>query len=300
MNRLRKGLLEKNMVSEDNNSLKDIRPRRRGRLRRNIRTYRSRLQKNVAQNPGAFVAIPSFFTLMNLLCGFAAITQIYEGSFDRAAWLILLAAFFDALDGMMARLTNSTSLFGVELDSLSDIVSFGVAPAFLVYVFGLKELEFLGLIIAALPALCGAVRLARFNVTVEKDGHKPEYFCGLPIPVQAAAIVTLILSLESLQSLPWLQGTSVNTLPLLIPVVAVLAGLMVSNIQFDALPQPSLAYTLKHPFKVMALLLGVVITIIFQQIGLLICIYTYVLYGIGNGAIHIYKMMIKAPGQGSV
>ena len=115
---------------------------RKRRFKHALKPVRSRQH----QRPGrrmSYVAIPSFFTLMNLLCGFGAITQIYEESFDTAAWLILLGAFFDALDGMMARLTNSTSLFGVELDSLSDIVSFGVAPAFLVYVFGLKEYELL-------------------------------------------------------------------------------------------------------------------------------------------------------------
>ena len=236
----------------------------------------------------SYVAIPSFFTLMNLLCGFGALTQIYEGSFDIAAWLILLGAFFDTLDGMMARLTNSTSLFGVELDSLSDIVSFGVAPGFLVYVYGLKDFELLGLLISALPALCGAVRLARFNVTVEKEGEKPEYFCGLPIPVQAAAIVTLILSFDSNE---WFNDIAISPESLLIPLVAVLAGLMVSNIPFDALPKPSYGYVQKHPYKVGALLLGVILTIIFQQTGLLISIFTYVVYGLINGAIQVYNIM---------
>ena len=131
---------------------------KRRRIGQQLKAYRAnRPRKDEKRN--SYVAIPSFFTLMNLLCGFGAITQIYEGHFDRAGWLILLGAFFDALDGMMARLTNSTSLFGVELDSLSDIVSFGVAPAFLVYVFGLKEFDLLGLIVFCAPCVvwCGSI-----------------------------------------------------------------------------------------------------------------------------------------------
>ena len=263
---------------------------KRRRISQQLKAYRaSRPKKSEKRN--SYVAIPSFFTLMNLLCGFGAITQIYEGRFDSAGWLILLAAFFDALDGMMARLTNSTSLFGVELDSLSDIVSFGVAPAFLVYVFGLQKFDLLGLIVSALPALCGAVRLARFNVNVEKSGHKPEYFCGLPIPVQAAAIVTLILTIEKVDGF-W--GLTVSPESLLIPVVAVLAGLMVSNIPFDALPKPSAAYLKKHPFKVVALLLGVLLTITFQHLGLLVSISVYLLYGIIHGVVSTYREVMRA------
>ena len=92
---------------------------------------------------------------------------------------------------MMARIANAVSMFGVELDSLADVVSFGVAPAFLLYEFGLDRLGLFGVIIASLPALCGAVRLARFNV--EFEGEKKDYFSGLPIPVQATFVVAFIL-----------------------------------------------------------------------------------------------------------
>jgi len=262
---------------------------KRRRIGQQLRAYRASRPKR-SEKRNTYVAIPSFFTLMNLLCGFGAITQIYEGRFDSAAWLILLAAFFDALDGMMARLTNSTSPFGVELDSLSDIVSFGVAPAFLVYVFGLNEFDLLGLFVSALPALCGAVRLARFNVNVEQSGDKPEYFCGLPIPVQAAAIVTLILTIEEKDLFSSLNITPES----LIPVVAILAGLMVSNIPFDALPKPSAYYLKKHPFKAGALLLGVILTITFQHIGLLVCIAIYLIYGIIHGVVSTYREVMKA------
>ncbi len=261
------------------------------KLRQKISAYRATRQPR-PRKPIPRVAVPSFFTLMNLLCGFGAITQIFEGKFDMAGWLILLAAFFDALDGMMARLTNSSSLFGVELDSLSDVVSFGVAPGILVYVFGLNEFGLLGLIVSAMPALCGAVRLARFNVDVELEGDKPEFFRGLPIPAQAAAIVTLILNFNDAT---WFNDYSISSLSLLIPFVAVLAGLMVSTIPFDALPKPSATYIREHPYKSGACLLAVFLTIFLQQIGLLISIMAYVIMGLANAAFKVYKAVMNVP-----
>ncbi len=273
-----------------NSGGKSRRPRQR-KLRQKISAYRAtRSPRSRRQIPR--VAVPSFFTLMNLLCGFGGITQIFEGKFDMAGWLILLAAFFDALDGMMARLTNSTSLFGVELDSLSDIVSFGVAPGIFVYVFGLNEFGLLGLIVSALPALCGAVRLARFNVDVELEGDKPEYFRGLPIPAQAAAIITLLLNVNDAT---WFNEYSISSLSLLIPFVAVLAGLMVSTIPFDALPKPSAKYIRNHPYKSAACMVGVLLTIFLQQIGLLIAIMAYVLMGLVNASVKVYRAVMSIP-----
>ncbi len=270
------------------------RKRRQGKqrkLRQKISAYRATRPPR-EKKPIPRVAVPSFFTLMNLLCGFGAIIQIFEGKYDMASWLILMAAFFDALDGMMARLTNSSSLFGVELDSLSDVVSFGVAPGVLVYVFGLSEFGLLGLIVSALPALCGAVRLARFNVDVELEGEKPQYFRGLPIPAQAAALVTMILNFEDAT---WFNEYSISSLSLLIPLVAVLAGLMVSTIPFDALPKPSATYIRKHPYKSLALLVSFLLTIFLQQIGLLISIAAYLAMGIINGALRLYRAVMSVP-----
>lgn len=109
---------------------------------------------------------------MNLFCGFLAIISIAEGRLFFGAWLIVFAGLFDALDGFMARLSNATSQFGIELDSICDVVSFGVAPGFLLYSYGLSELPFVGIILSALTPLCGAVRLARFNVEVQ--GERPD------------------------------------------------------------------------------------------------------------------------------
>jgi CDP-diacylglycerol--serine O-phosphatidyltransferase len=238
-------------------------------------------------------AVPSFFTLMNLFCGYLAITQCMEGRFDHACWLIVVAGFFDALDGMMARLTNGTSLFGVELDSLSDIVSFGVAPGFLVYVFSLKTYGTLGLIVSSLPAICGAVRLARYNVGF--DGEKKEYFQGLPIPMQAIAIVALILNFNDEA---FFYEFSLNNFPVLIPIVFVLSALMISTIKFDAVPRPSATYIRAHPRKAMAYGVAILLLAFLQQIGLLIVLVLYVAYGIGYSLYSLIQKVLSMPTEG--
>jgi len=258
-------------------------------FRARLRAYRAlRRQRGRRSIPRA--AVPSFFTLMNLFSGFLAITQIHEGRFDHACWLIVLAGFFDMLDDMLARLTNGTSAFGVELDSLSDIVSFGVAPAYLAYAFSLKEFGALGLIIAAMPAVCGAVRLARFNV--QFDGEKREYFQGLPIPAQAATLVALILNAEGIDLL---ERLTPGNFPILIPIVFVLSALMVTTIPFDAIPRPSLAYLRRHPQKSTAYGLALLLIIFLQQIGLLLVLTAYILHGIGRAIYNLVQAILNTP-----
>ncbi|RMF60547.1 MAG: CDP-diacylglycerol--serine O-phosphatidyltransferase [Bacteroidetes bacterium] len=263
--------------------------RRQRRFRQRLRAYREkRYGRGRRQIPRA--AVPSFFTLMNLFSGFVAIAQVFEGRLEHACWFIVLAGFFDLLDGMVARLANGTSLFGVELDSLSDVVSFGVAPGFLVYVFGLREFGLLGLVVAALPAICGAVRLARFNATWE--GEKKDYFLGLPIPVQAIVVVTLILNVNDAS---WFNQYSLNNLSILIPIIVVLSGLMVSTIRFDAVPKPSARYIRTHPRKSAAYVLALLVVIFLQQIGLLVVLAAYLLHGIGRSGYHVVRAILATP-----
>ena len=252
-------------------------------FRKRLRTYRSR-RRGRLRRPIPAVAVPSFFTLMNLFSGFLSITQTMAGNYEQACWLVVLAAFFDVLDGLMARITNSASLFGVELDSLADIVSFGLAPSVLVYAYGLSDAGMLGVIASALPAICGAVRLARFNVTF--DGEKKEHFSGLPIPTAAAFIIALILNVEDTQVF---HQFSVNNLSLLFPIVIVLGGLMVSNVPFDAMPNPTPRYIRQHRLKFGLYLTGLILTIVFQQIGLLIALTGYLIQGIGMAFVHFVR-----------
>jgi CDP-diacylglycerol---serine O-phosphatidyltransferase len=234
-------------------------------------------------------AVPSFFTLMNLFAGFVAVVQIHEGRFVSACWLVVLAGVFDLFDGMMARLTRSQSAFGVELDSLADVVSFGLVPSYLVYVFGLSEQGLFGILVAALPALCGAVRLARFNVLF--TGEKSSSFSGLPIPMQAATVVALVLNVERND----FQLYSPGGLNLLVPAVVVLAGLMVSTIPFDSGPRPSAFYVRAHPWRTMFYTACVVAVIVLQEVGLLVALASYLVLGIGEAALRFVRVVRRTP-----
>jgi CDP-diacylglycerol--serine O-phosphatidyltransferase len=220
---------------------------------------------------------------MNLLCGFLALTQVLEGAFVMSCWLIVLAAFFDLLDGMMARLTDAKSPFGVQLDSLSDIVSFGVAPSFLMYAYAFESSGPLGMIVAALPALCGSVRLARYNMNAETDDQ--EGFEGLPIPGQAVAIVALILAAENSE---WGAYLALDSLQVLLPIVVVLSGLMVSSIRFDSIPIPTVEYLRVHPKKTTAYALAGLLIVGLQEFGLVVVLALYLSQGIGQA---IYQLI---------
>jgi len=246
------------------------------RIRRRLAAYRASRQGRVRRRLSP-AAVPSFFTLMNLFSGFMALIQTFEGNLQNAVWLIVLAGFFDVLDGMMARLTTGTSLFGVELDSLADIVSFGVAPSFAVYVFGLKDAGGVGLIVSSLPAVCGAVRLARFNI--QFDGEKRDYFRGLPIPAQAAALMTLMLAVHDVE---WFERFGPSGMSILVPAVIVLSGLMISTIRFDTIPRPSARYLRAHPRKALLYSVALVLLLTLQQVGLLVVMAGYLAIGVGR------------------
>jgi CDP-diacylglycerol--serine O-phosphatidyltransferase len=228
--------------------------------------------------------VPSFFTLMNLFSGFLSIIQVSEGRFTYAAWLIVLAGFFDLLDGLSARLTQGQSDFGIQLDSLSDVVSFGVAPSFLVFRFGLDQFGMPGLMIAALPAISGAVRLARFNVVA--DGQKRPYYEGLPIPVQASVIVTFILTFEDPS---WFDGFALGILSVLIPMVVITSALMVTSVHFTAIPKLTSGALQRRPYAVAGFGLGLLLTLIFQAEGLFTAMIGYILINVGRSIFSFIK-----------
>jgi CDP-diacylglycerol--serine O-phosphatidyltransferase len=131
--------------------------------------------------------VPSIFTLANMFCGYYAIIKAFKHQFEWAVMLVVIAGVLDSLDGRIARLTGSTSDFGKELDSLTDFLSFGVAPALILYHWGFKDLGRTGWLFAFLLPVAGAMRLARFNVLAGKVDKR--YFVGLPIPAAGAAAV---------------------------------------------------------------------------------------------------------------
>ena len=279
-------------MAESNRPHRATRPRKH-RPERKQRQFRRRLRAYRQGRPPRRVpraAVPSFFTLMNLFSGFLAVIQVFEGNVTYACWLIVLAGFFDVLDGMMARLTNGQSLFGVELDSLADVVSFGVAPSFLVYVFGLSDFGTLGLLIASLPAICGAVRLARFNVNF--DGEKKDFFEGLPIPGQAMAMVAVVMNYETVAAL---TSPQTNDLTPLVPIVFVLSGLMLTNIDFDAVPKPTALYFRTHSIKATAFIMALIVTLVWIPEGLLLSLAAYLALGIGRSVYRVGREVWETP-----
>ncbi|HEY3451598.1 MAG TPA: CDP-diacylglycerol--serine O-phosphatidyltransferase [Myxococcales bacterium] len=140
--------------------------------------------------------VPNAVTLANITFGFLSIVASAQGRFQHACYLVFFAALCDMLDGRLARMLNATSKFGMELDSLSDAISFGVAPAFLVYLSSLKDLGAAGLAISVLFTLCGVLRLARFNVTTSELSKFT--FLGCPIPAAAGYLLSMVMVRESM------------------------------------------------------------------------------------------------------
>lgn len=231
------------------------------------------------------IIVPSFFTLMNLFCGFLAIISISEGRLFFGAWLIVFAGLFDALDGFMARLSNATSQFGIELDSISDVVSFGVAPGFLLYSFGLNSLPFVGIILSALPPLCGAVRLARYNVDVQDSS--PDYFKGLPIPAQAIMIAAFYLTFFDRLELFMDFKNGINAV--LIPLIILLSFIMVSTIPFDKIPSFDKKSIKKYKGRLFLFIFYGFLILFLQEVGLMIVFSAFILKGIALGAITFWK-----------
>jgi CDP-diacylglycerol--serine O-phosphatidyltransferase len=199
--------------------------------------------------------VPSLFTVLNMFCGFLSIIEASKGQFQSASWFIILAAGFDALDGIMARITRSSSEFGVEIDSLSDVISFGAAPAFLVYQAHLHLLGGFGILLSSLLMVFAGLRLARFNVQLV--GFEKDHFSGLPTPVSAIATASFMLNFWSVTSglqpvaaalLPWMCGG--------------LALLMVSKVKYDTLPRFSRRAVRREPWKFVFLILAVIVVFV--------------------------------------
>lgn len=198
--------------------------------------------------------IPNLFTLANLFCGFASIVASFEGNLKGAAFLIIMSGVFDMLDGVVARITKSTSEFGVELDSLCDAVSFGVGPSVMLWVAFFHEWHNWGLLLASLPAMAGVLRLARFNVQLTSMEDKL-YFRGMPIPAGAFTIVSYVYLWHGSDILP------PDWKPAAIVFVTLLTALaMVSTIKYDNVPRPSMRSIRQRPVVFSVFFAGIVAT----------------------------------------
>ncbi|HEY2509931.1 MAG TPA: CDP-diacylglycerol--serine O-phosphatidyltransferase [Polyangiaceae bacterium] len=180
--------------------------------------------------------LPNIITLSSIFCGFDSIRLSGSASGDddfyRAALLIIFALFFDMLDGRVARLTKTQSAFGLQIDSLADVVSFGVAPAMLVYRWSLYRLPVAGLVVSFVFCAAGAVRLARFNVLSMGEGGKPtkpsKYIVGLPVPGAAGVLISLVIANHAIAG--GLSGP--RYLSVMMALTLFLAFLQVSTIRF--------------------------------------------------------------------
>jgi len=199
---------------------------------------------------------PNLFTIFNLFLGFFAIVSATQGRYVTAAWLIIVATVCDMLDGKIARATRSYSNFGIEFDSLADVVSFGVAPAVMIYLAQLNHLGAFGLIISFTQLAAGAIRLARFNTNVSGFA-KSRFFEGMPIPSGATLLCSYVLFSYHHWDAMRLPGITV----LLVLTASVL---MVSTIEFDSMPHFSFRRGTKNTLQMLFLVTGVTLVLIFR------------------------------------
>jgi len=172
--------------------------------------------------------LPNLFTTAALFCGFYGIVSSINGKFEIAAIAIFVAMLLDGIDGRVARLTNTQSDFGAEFDSLADMVSFGLAPALIVYLWSLHNLGKVGWLVSFVYVACAALRLARFNTQASTSDKR--YFQGLASPAAAAVVAGLIWNAELIKE--YLPSATLQTVAL---VTTFLSGiLMVSNVRYHS------------------------------------------------------------------
>jgi CDP-diacylglycerol--serine O-phosphatidyltransferase len=217
--------------------------------------------------------LPNLFTTGNLFCGFWAIVSVFQERFEYAAYAILLASVFDVLDGKVARLSGATSKFGVQYDSLADLVSFGIAPALIAYSWALRPYGRFGWLAAFLFVVCGALRLARFNVM--SSAGEVKYFKGLPIPAAASMIALTILLYLRLIETGWVKDI------VILVMIYLLAFLMVSNIRYFSLKEFNLAK--RKPFSLFMFIVLSMILIVMEPV---LVLFAFVLFYIFSGPVN--------------
>lgn len=239
--------------------------------------------------PRGIYLLPSLFTAGNLSAGFLSVIFSINGGYTQAAWAIMIAILFDIADGRIARWTNTTSSFGVEFDSLADLLSFGVAPAILMYQMMLHSLHRVGIMIALFYVLAGALRLARFNVKSMHDEPSSE-FTGLPIPAAAGMLASFALSYELFVT--GQEGFVRRYIPIvmdkmpffmkMIPLFMVLtAFLMISTVPYIALKK----FKMDRPKSlqvVTLILIAIFLIITYPQNTIFIMFLGYLLSGIAG------------------
>ena len=251
--------------------------------------------------------LPNLMTAGNLFCGFIAIIKCIQarmitdlGEFARshetwssttlytqAVWCILIAVIFDALDGRLARMSGRTSLFGAEFDSLADVISFGMAPALMVFFLILAPRENyqwfreFGWFIAFIYLLCGAVRLARFNVITHPllyrgEAESSKDFVGLPIPAAAGTVASLVLLLLNMSA----NARELRQWALALPFILILVSfLMVSTVRYPSFKQVDVQMKARLKYSVLLFIIGVVVWR-WHEISFFFLFLGYISYGL--------------------
>jgi CDP-diacylglycerol---serine O-phosphatidyltransferase len=212
-----------------------------------------RRNRNRKERHRGIYILPNLVTTASLFCGFFAVISSIGGNFYQAALSVLIAAVLDGLDGRIARLTRTTSAFGIQYDSLSDLIAFGLAPAVLVFLWALKPFNRFGWIAAFLFLVCGALRLARFNVQVGTVNQN--YFVGLPIPAAASIVATTILFIYQI------GGTGSTGYLVILIMIYLLSFLMVSNVPYPSFKGLKLAERRSFNFLVAVVLIFVLVAL---------------------------------------
>ncbi len=234
--------------------------------------------------------LPNLFTLSSVCAGLYSIhlSTLAQNVADitMAAWLLVVCMVCDALDGRVARMTQTETELGIQLDSLADAISFGVAPAFLLYHWGMTEWGLVGMFVAFVYVGCAVLRLARFNVLAGQGAGTKRYFLGLPTPLAAGTVVSLVLA--------HVAFTEMATTAAAMSVAAVtllLAGLMVSNVRYRTFKDVNLQGRT-------GLAAGAVVTaaavgsVIFQpSITFVLLMVAYIILGLGGGLMHLGKTL---------
>ena len=213
--------------------------------------------------------LPNLLTIMNMFFGFYAIIHSIIGDYTISAYAICAAAVFDMLDGRVARMTRSTSEFGAQLDSLSDLVSFCLAPGLLLFLWALQPLGRVGWLVSFFFVACGALRLARFNV--QKSVVNPAYFQGLPTPMAAGIVASSVLAFNDLQ---WDASGSY----ILLSMAALLAVVMVSTFPYRSFKDIDFKHRLPFRYLVFGVFLVAVIAMR-PEVMLFATFMTYALLG---------------------
>lgn len=233
------------------------------------------------KNIQATYILPNLLTASSVFVGVLSIIASSQGNFEKASILLFIAMVLDGLDGRVARMTNTTSKFGVEFDSLADIVSFGVAPAMLLYFYTGHNFGKFGAMVSAMYVVFGAIRLARFNVSTAQI--EPSVFIGLPIPGSALAIVVSVMFFDKY---------SLNEYSIFLLFFAMLiAILMVSNIRY-----PSFKKVNSTKANILKILVAIVIIsstlYLYPVEGFLLLITTYIIFGISRAIYNLASRKI--------